>query len=56
MSVATGSQNLNAPWRAAILRLEGAYAPSTLKAYRADFEAFEGWCGDRKTQSLARNG
>lgn len=31
-------------WRAAIGRLDGAYSPNTLRAYRADFELFERWC------------
>ena len=31
-------------WRRAIERLEGAYAPNTLRSYRVDFEIFEAWC------------
>jgi site-specific recombinase XerD len=31
-------------WRLQIGRLEGAYADSTLRAYRADFTAFDEWC------------
>lgn len=31
-------------WRAAIERLEGAYAPSTLRSYRSDIAVFEDWC------------
>ena len=31
-------------WREALARLEGAYADSTLRAYRADFEVFDSWC------------
>ena len=27
-----------------ILRLKGAYAPNTLRSYRADFEIFEARC------------
>ncbi len=34
-------------WRSAFSRLEGAYADSTLKAYRADVETFARWCKDR---------
>lgn len=30
-------------WRTEFERLEGAYAPSTLRSYRADVEAFEKW-------------
>lgn len=49
----TGTRNISvepakskdAPsWRAAILRLDGAYAPSTMRSYRSDIEAFETWC------------
>ena len=31
-------------WCAALTRLEGAYSDSTLRAYRADMQAFENWC------------
>jgi integrase/recombinase XerD len=31
-------------WRAALERLEGAYAATTLRGYRADFAVFEAWC------------
>ena len=31
-------------WSLAIDRLDGAYADSTLRAYRADFAAFDEWC------------
>jgi site-specific recombinase XerD len=31
-------------WREEFKRLEGAYAPSTLKSYYADIEVFENWC------------
>jgi site-specific recombinase XerD len=31
-------------WRTELTRLEGAYAPSTMRAYRADVEAFVAWC------------
>ena len=36
-------------WRSEFRRLEGAYAPSTMRSYRADVEAFETWCTDRDT-------
>jgi site-specific recombinase XerD len=32
-------------WREEFKRLEGAYAPATLKSYKADIEIFEKWCG-----------
>ena len=47
----TTSQNF-APWRAALLRLEGAYAASTLKAYKFDFEAFDAWCSVKRRSPL----
>ncbi|MFX0543407.1 tyrosine-type recombinase/integrase [Roseovarius sp. S4756] len=31
-------------WRSQFQRLEGAYAPSTMRSYCADVEAFEAWC------------
>jgi site-specific recombinase XerD len=31
-------------WRSQLERLEGAYAPATLRAYRADVEVYETWC------------
>ena len=31
-------------WREEFKRLEGAYAPATLKSYYADIEIFENWC------------
>jgi site-specific recombinase XerD len=31
-------------WRSEFKRLEGAYAPATMRSYRADVEAFEKWC------------
>ena len=47
-----GRKAFPADWRIALNRLEGAYAPSTLKAYRADFEAFEAWCGVERRSPL----
>ena len=32
-------------WRAEFKRLEGAYAPSTMRSYYADVEIFVNWCG-----------
>ena len=34
-------------WRSEFKRLEGAYAPSTMRSYFADVEAFETWCLNR---------
>ena len=31
-------------WRAAFHRLEGAYAPGTIRSYTSDIAAFEAWC------------
>jgi integrase/recombinase XerD len=39
-------------WRAAIERLEGAYAPSTLRCYHNDFTVFAKWCAERGIQPL----
>ena len=35
-----------------ITKIEGAYAPSTIRAYRADFSDFIHFCQDRSTNSL----
>lgn len=45
-----GVQNAN--WRAALDRLEGAYAHNTLRSYRSDFEIFETWCQANGHQAL----
>lgn len=37
-------------WRSEFQRLEGAYAPSTMRSYFADVEAFETWSLDRGLQ------
>jgi integrase/recombinase XerD len=31
-------------WKSHFKRLEGAYAPATIRGYKADFEAFARWC------------
>ncbi|MCR9194865.1 MAG: site-specific integrase [Hyphomonas sp.] len=36
--------NVHSDWRSEFKRLEGAYAPSTMRSYRTDVEAFEAWC------------
>ena len=36
-------------WRSEFQRLDGAYAPSTMRSYYADVEAFETWCAARAT-------
>lgn len=43
MKVATSPCSVS-DWRSEFQRLEGAYAPSTMRSYRADVEAFEIWC------------
>jgi len=35
-----------------ILKIDGAYAPSTIRAYRADFNDFIGFCHDRNANAL----
>ena len=37
-------------WRTELKRLDGAYAPATLKSYRADIEIFEKWRLERDLQ------
>jgi integrase/recombinase XerD len=37
-------------WRSEFKRLEGAYAPATLKSYHSDIEIFETWCVARSIQ------
>lgn len=44
LTTATFAQSAGPDWRAAIDKLEGAYAPSTLRGYRADFAVFAVWC------------
>ena len=43
-------QNLD--WKSQISRLEGAYAPSTIKSYHADMESFAEWCASLGTDPL----
>ena len=35
-------------WRSEFKRLDGAYAPSTMRSYYADVEAFERWCVENR--------
>lgn len=39
-------------WRNEFKRLEGAYAPSTIKAYYTDLSDFENWCRSRDVQAF----
>lgn len=39
-------------WRAEIKRLEGAYAPSTMRAYYTDIETYLHWCAETGRESL----
>ena len=39
-------------WHSALARLEGAYADSTLRAYRADMQVFEAWCNQARQPAL----
>lgn len=39
-------------WRAALERMEGAYSPNTIRAYRADFTIFEAWCREQQRAAL----
>ena len=42
----------NKNWNAALRRLEGAYADTTLRAYRSDVETFVSWCQQRGRSPL----
>lgn len=42
------SKNRISGWRSEFSRLDGAYSPATMRSYRADVEAFEGWCVDNQ--------
>jgi site-specific recombinase XerD len=39
-------------WRENFKRLDGAYAPATIRGYLADFEAFARWCTRLETQQV----
>jgi len=41
------SQRSELDWRKEFKRLEGAYAPSTMRSYYADVEIFLNWCDDQ---------
>lgn len=43
---------MNISLDATIRRIEGAYSPATIRAYRADFEAFIRFCSKRNESSL----
>ncbi|NDV89437.1 site-specific integrase [Aurantimonas aggregata] len=43
-------ENSSFDWRQAFARLEGAYAPSSIRAYFSDVEAFVQWCHQREHQ------
>jgi len=38
--------------RETIVKIDGAYAPTTIRAYRADFSDFIGFCHDRNANAL----
>lgn len=46
------SQPIEPDWRQALKRLDGAYAPSTMKSYRVNVEIFVSWCNARKYQAF----
>lgn len=43
---------MNLDWQAQFSRLEGAYAPATLRSYRSDVAIFVAWCGERGLTAL----
>jgi integrase/recombinase XerD len=46
------SQSKQINWERKLTRLEGAYADSTLRAYRTDVETFVSWCEQRGRRPL----
>ena len=49
------SENINPynhDWQFHLLRLEGAYAPSTIRAYYDDVRSFVDWCRRRRLESF----
>jgi site-specific recombinase XerD len=40
---------------ATVLKIEGAYSPSTIRAYRANFEAFIQYCAEQNVMALPSN-
>jgi len=43
-------------WASEFKRLEGAYAPATIRGYRADFEAFAKWCESNQRECIPASG
>ena len=37
-------------WRAALLRLDGAYSDNTIRTYRSDVQAYETWARARQLE------
>ena len=46
------SRSSKRSWRDALNRLEGAYSPNTIRAYEADFAAFDTWCASAALSAL----
>ena len=44
MALKVDSQILDYSWKSEFKRLEGAYAPSTMRSYYSDVQAFVDWC------------
>ena len=42
--------------QATITKIEGAYAPSTIRAYKSNFENFIRFCDDNNTSALPASG
>ncbi len=43
---------MNLDWQAAFSRLDGAYAPATIKSYRSDVTIFVTWCAEHGLSAL----
>lgn len=52
MSLETPSAANEPAWREEFKRLEGAYAPATLKSYLTDIRIFVEWCENRELSAL----
>ncbi len=46
------TNNSQLDWRAEFKRLEGAYAPATMRSYYCDVEIFVGWCEEQGVAQL----
>jgi Site-specific recombinase XerD len=50
--IAASEPSRSPDWQATLIRLEGAYALNTIRAYESDFKIFEAWCMREKRAAL----